>query len=194
SPWRAGRRRITRTVPVRKQLSAVCAAIRPGCEVRTVVNGCRKNWSRPKLSPQKYSYSVKSPIAATTMPQTISSRARPHHSASSPRPHSSTLRAALYCIGANIGRTWTNQGLCVYHPNRTTLPNATASSPAASTTRSSLAVGEEHLAVSQSFGIGYVLLAYCADSAHRQSGPWLCQGHWFSTFRRYPRAHARGTC
>src|SRR4030095_4585891 len=108
-----------------------------------------------------------SPIAAHTMPQTTSSRTRSQDRASSPRPHSSTLRAALYCIGANIGCTWTNQGLWVYHPNRTTLPNATASSPATSTTRSSLAVTEERLAVRQHFGIGYVLLAYCADSAHR---------------------------
>jgi hypothetical protein len=74
----------------------------------------------------------------------------------------------LNCIGANVGCSWTNQGLCVYHPNRTALPNATASSPATSTTRSSLAVREERLAVSQSFSIGYLLLAYCADSAHRQ--------------------------
>src|SRR5262249_9432724 len=119
-------------------------------------------------SRKRVCYSCKSPMAATTMPQTISSRTRFQDSASSPRPHSSTLRAALYCIGANVGRTWTNQGLCVYHPKRTTLPNAIASSPATSTTRSSFAVREERLAVTQGFGIGYLLLVYGADGAHRR--------------------------
>jgi hypothetical protein len=46
----------------------------------------------------------------------------------------------------------------MYHPNRTTLANATARAPATHTMRSSLAVRNEHLEVHQGFGIEYCSL------------------------------------
>lgn len=116
-------------LPESKKHKAELGAIRPGCEVATVMVWCINSSSMPKSTPRAYCSSVSVPTRATMLPQAMGMVRRDCPTAISPMPESKNPNAVLYCIGANCGSTWTRLGLWVYQPNSTASPSALAKAP-----------------------------------------------------------------
>jgi len=112
-----------RIEPIRTKHVAVFGAIRPGCDVLTVMVCFINNSSIKRFSPVKYSRSVKPPTMMINMPMTIVLYRLLNISRSMPDPHRINPSAVLNCMGTNKGRICINVALPVNQPVTTTNPN-----------------------------------------------------------------------
>ena len=89
---------------MRTKSIAAIGDIRPG-GAPMLIQGVNRRWSMLRLTSNAYPSSVRNPSVPTSSPAPEAMRRPPKAIATSPPPLTRNPRAALYCIGENVGST-----------------------------------------------------------------------------------------